>query len=426
MSVGGSDHAPVAVTVQHPSPVDTRPKLQFLPTPHRISDDVLRNKCVAYYKVHLPPLAKRFARSKKEEDMACVYADLVQVTKTPWETMAAPKPARFRKGWTRQLDGIAKQRTKFLRKQHSRTNSEQDRKVAGLEARRLTKLIARLLKQQRHKMREQTADKLASAADRRDSAAVSKILKDIRRQSADASRLGDSLEPKDFTAFFADKEKPPKKVPLQKFVLDPEFRDLLCVAIKRSKKGKAPGPDGIPCELYKLVPDLFAEVFYELFAACGRMAAVVPGWDLSILIPIFKKGDMALPVNYRPLRLIQALKKIFGIALDGKVRAETDNELAQFGFQRGVSSLEALVQAIAHTQIADILTIAVDQKGAYDTVNRYILNDADQGSALLHNSGISSDGVARVPCFYQGRCRQAHINDRRWADPGGTRFAHTI
>lgn len=92
-------------------------------------------------------------------------------------------------------------------------------------------------------------------------------------------------------------------------------------------------------ENFQVAPDEFAQEFFALFQACGRLAAVVPGWDLSILIPIYKKGSPALPANYRPLRLIQALKKVFGIALDNTIRFEADNDFAQFGFQRGVSSL---------------------------------------------------------------------------------------
>lgn len=86
-------------------------------------------------------------------------------------------------------------------------------------------------------------------------------------------------------------------------------------------------------ELYKTLPDCFADVFFALFAAFGRLAAVVPGWDLSVLIPIYKKkGPAADPANHRPLRLIPALKKVFGIALDIELRMEMVNELAQYGF----------------------------------------------------------------------------------------------
>lgn len=94
------------------------------------------------------------------------------------------------------------------------------------------------------------------------------------------------------------------------------------------------------------------------------------GWDLSVFVSIYKKGCVQLSANYRRLRLIQALKKIFGIALNDTLRLAIVSELVKFGFQVGTSSLEALVLAIAHTQLQGTISILVDQKGAYDTVNR--------------------------------------------------------
>lgn len=49
------------------------------------------------------------------------------------------------------------------------------------------------------------------------------------------------------------------------------------------------GTSGIPVELYKLLPEQFANVFFEIFATCGRLATVVPDWDLSVLNPDLKE-----------------------------------------------------------------------------------------------------------------------------------------
>lgn len=181
---------------------------------------------------------------------------------------------------------------------------------------------------------------------------------------------GDSLDSAAFTDFFADKPRPTEPVSLRYFTLERGFQNTLEKAIREAKKGKAPGPDGIPTEIYQLCPELFAEMFYELLAAFGRLAAVISGWDQSILIPIYKKGPPQIPKNHRPLRLLQTIKKIVGSATDMTMRSEATNHLAQFGFQCGTSALEALVLAIAHLRIPGMHTIAVDQKGAYDSICR--------------------------------------------------------
>ena len=371
--VGGSDHVPIALTVTAPPTPQLRPTRQFLPTPYRRSKPLLRAAALNRYEEDLPGFTKRFQQCKDEVQLRDAYADFLAMVQAPWMTMAAPKPARFRPGWTRQLDAIAKERAKQSSIQFGRDVSPSDRKQAMTEARRLTSVIRRLLKHQRHIDRETAAKGLRNAAENRDAAGVARILRRQTQAEADPGQ-GEALKPADFTEFFASKPRPDGPVPLRHFALPEAFRESLCRAIRKAKTGKAPGPDGIPVDIYKMLPDRFADAFFALFAACGRLAAVVPGWDLSVLIPIYKRKGLASdPANYRPLRLIPALKKVFGIALDATLRKEIQNEPAQYGFQTGTSSLEALVLAIADTQRPGLITIAVDQKGAYDTVNRAFL-----------------------------------------------------
>lgn len=338
------------------------------------------------YEEALPGLIQRFQQCEHEKQLCDVYEDFVAVVKALWLTMAAPKPglaaARFRPCWTRQLDALAKKRAKHTRVQVDPRVPPERRQQATKEARRINLLIRRTLKQNKHAQREALASDLRQAANTRDSAAVARVLRSQQAASATAG-LGEALNPVDLTTFFADKPEPDQSVPLRHFDLPESFRLALLTAIVKAKCRKAPGPDGIPVELYKMLPDRFADVFFALFTACGRLAAVIPGWDLSVLIPIYKgKGPEAVPANHRPLRLIPALKKIFGIALDSTIRGQAQNEFAQFGFQTGTSSSEALVLAIAHTQLPGLVSISVDQKGAYDTINRaYLMKVVDTRTA---------------------------------------------
>lgn len=151
---------------------------------------------------------------------------------------------------------------------------------------------------------------------------------------------------------------------MRHFSLQPSMQEHLQKAILKMKRGKAPGPDGIPAEIYKLAPSLFATAFFYIFQACGRLAATIPGWDLSILIPIPKRGALELPQNHRPLRLINAIKKILGLTISGILKSEAPNNIAQFGFQEQTSALDALDLVVAHLRTPHLHTIAVDQAGA--------------------------------------------------------------
>lgn len=81
---------------------------------------------------------------------------------------------------------------------------------------------------------------------------VAAILRKRRRDTINADTMGGSLDPADFTRYFADKPKPHHSVAVRHFTLEPSMRDKLQNAIMKAKRGKAPGPDGIPAEIYQL------------------------------------------------------------------------------------------------------------------------------------------------------------------------------
>ncbi|RLN96798.1 hypothetical protein BBJ28_00020081 [Nothophytophthora sp. Chile5] len=75
-------------------------------------------------------------------------------------------------------------------------------------------------------------------------------------------------------------------------------------AIVKSKNEKAPGPDGLPVEYYKVKTSLWARIFEVVYASQlekGRMTKFQRRAHLSLL---YKSGDRTVPGNYRPLTLI--------------------------------------------------------------------------------------------------------------------------
>lgn len=402
LGVGGSDHAPIVTTITHPAFVDTRPSTQFLPTPARLSSPEKIVAAQTYYTSTLPPFSDRFAKCSNRSQLADVYADFVSATKKPWTCTAARKPIRYREGWTRTTDALAKQRTRATRRLHKKTLTAEERKQAWTTVNRLTKRIQREVKKEKHATREETQRKLRKAAEKRSVEDVAAILRKRRRDTADAGLMGGSLDPADFTSYFADKQNPPQSVPLRRFSLQPSMRDKLEKAIMQAKRGKAPGPDGIPAEIYKLAPSLFATAFFYIFQACGRIAATIPGWDLSILIPIPKKGALELPQNHRPLRLIMAMKKILGLAISGNVKSEVQNNIAQFGFQEKTSALDALVLVVAHLRNQPLHTIAVDQAGAYDSVCRSYLMTLVDRQHTPHTAALIAMMLQPATVYTQG------------------------
>ena len=416
LGVGGSDHAPISICITHPARIDIRPSKQFLPTPTRLKSPEHIAAAQAHYASNLPQFSARFADCNSRGQLAEVYADFVAVTKHPWTCTAAHKPARYREGWSRKTDALAKERTRATRRLHKRNMPMAEKKTAWATVNSLNKQIQRQIKREKHAAREETQKRVRDAAEKRSVEDVAAILRKRCRDTTNAETMGGSLDPKDFTTYFADKPDPTHPVALRHFTLESSMRDRLEKSIRQMKRGKAPGPDGIPAEIYKLAPDLFSTAFFYIFQACGRLAATIPGWDLSILIPIPKRGDLELPQNHRPLRLIIAIKKILGLAIAGLVKEEEPSHLSQFGFQERTSALDALVLVIAHLRIPHLRTIAVDQAGAYDSVCRAYLMTLVDRKHTAHTAALISMMLQPATVYTQGDA----TNTRRTLNVGLT------
>nr|VZI18646.1 unnamed protein product [Spirometra erinaceieuropaei] len=86
-------------------------------------------------------------------------------------------------------------------------------------------------------------------------------------------------------------------------------------AIRKLRKNKAPGEDGIPAEIFKSCVDTLAPWLHEVMERAWRDEVVPDDWGLGILVPILKKGDKTRCENYRGISLIDVAAKIFAIVL---------------------------------------------------------------------------------------------------------------
>ena len=75
-------------------------------------------------------------------------------------------------------------------------------------------------------------------------------------------------------------------------------------AIRQSRPGTAPGLDGLPLELWRKGGMPVWTLLAAVFSAIGRSGRTPTGFLDGALCPIFKKGDLTEPVNYRPITLL--------------------------------------------------------------------------------------------------------------------------
>lgn len=72
-------------------------------------------------------------------------------------------------------------------------------------------------------------------------------------------------------------------------------------AIRKTKREKAPGPDGLHTEVYKCNEHLFAPIFADLFNECMQAGSLPPTTKEGIITLLIEKQDPRDIRNYRPI-----------------------------------------------------------------------------------------------------------------------------
>ena len=147
------------------------------------------------------------------------------------------------------------------------------------------------------------------------------------------------------------------------------------LAVKQSKKGKAPGPDNITTELIEAADELIYGKLATLFNECLHQSTVPEQWNEAIIILLHKKGDQRNLSNYRPISLLNNIYKLFTKIITNRIsRTLDDNQpREQAGFRKGFSTTDhlhavnQLIEKCAEYKIPLVVAL-VDYNKAFDSV----------------------------------------------------------
>ncbi|KAF4135669.1 Reverse transcriptase (RNA-dependent DNA polymerase) [Phytophthora infestans] len=183
-------------------------------------------------------------------------------------------------------------------------------------------------------------------------------------------------------------------------------------AITTSKNGKAPGPDGLPIEYYKLASNLWAQIYEVVYGnqlEKGKMTKFQRRAHLSLL---YKSGDRTMPGNYRPLTLLnhdaklgpKVMQRRLGGVLPFLIHED------QSGFVPGRSIRHSLLrfqdlQEICKTKYPDACAVLLDFAKAFDSVLWPALD------MVLQHFGFGATFRAWVKTFYNETSVSLLLND---------------
>lgn len=160
-------------------------------------------------------------------------------------------------------------------------------------------------------------------------------------------------------------------------------RDEVSLALKRSKKNKAPGPDAITNEFLQNLPYNWFMYLETLLNICWIKEDVPEQWVTASLSMLYKKGEKEEPSNYRGIALINNIFKILTSILQRRLDKWLENcqilpeEQTGFRKNRGcldqIFTLNAVIQMKLRFDGNILYCIFFDFRRAFDSVPHHLL-----------------------------------------------------
>ena len=154
--------------------------------------------------------------------------------------------------------------------------------------------------------------------------------------------------------------------------------------VTRLATGKAPGPDGIPNEVLRYLPDRMHSNIFGLFLLLAKHSYTPPSWSRSVTCLLFKHGkpDPMNPACYRPIALMNCILKLWTGTIQNALSAYSESRGiirdSQDGFRALRKIYDSLTTHISMLEDAklhkkDIYTCYIDFKSAFNGTDHRLL-----------------------------------------------------
>ena len=176
---------------------------------------------------------------------------------------------------------------------------------------------------------------------------------------------------------------------------------------------KATGLDKMSSKVLKIAAPVISDSLTYIFNQAVTLCTFPNGWKIARVISLFKNGQRNLPGNYRPISILPALSKVMERILYTQLYEylSVNNLLSehQFGFRKYHSTASALLVCTNdwYTNMDRKLfnlTVFIDLKKAFDTVNHEILLEK------LWLLGITGSAFQLLESYLSDRSQKCEVN----------------
>ena len=176
------------------------------------------------------------------------------------------------------------------------------------------------------------------------------------------------------------------------------------------KAKKAPGPDGVPNELYKLLDQEAELALLQTYNQIRHNLTIPPGWLEAKVVTIFEgKGSDTHPGNYRPIALLNVVYKILAAMIQARLATSQDSDLraTQYGFRRHKGTqhpLFVLRRAMEWANLTNgpLKLLFLDWKQAFDSLDHTAMLTA------LRRFGVPDTELQLIRLFYTNATFEVH------------------
>ena len=162
----------------------------------------------------------------------------------------------------------------------------------------------------------------------------------------------------------------------------PISKDEVLNAINKLKNQKAAGPDGMIGEFLKFSVNEISDYLVLLFNSLFDNGYYPVDWSESIILPLYKKGDVNNPNNYRGISLCNITSKVYSSIVNNRLKQwiDSNNITGEFqaGFKSNYSTIDHIFTLFAAVQKQfsknrKLYVAFIDFQKAFDSISRKLL-----------------------------------------------------
>jgi hypothetical protein len=173
--------------------------------------------------------------------------------------------------------------------------------------------------------------------------------------------------------------------------------------LRSTPNKRAPGPDHLPNEFLKHMPQEFLDMLFDLFRLQLHIGRTCPSWKTSLTTLIHKKDDPTVLSNYRPIGLANTTYKLWTSCITDALSRYCSHagilSDSQSGFRpkrRCLQQLLSLTGAIEDSKRSgtDLYITYIDFANAFGSVDHIRL------ASVMNMLGIPQDAITTVIDLY--------------------------